>query len=269
MGEIMRICSLSSGSKGNAIFVESEKTKLLVDCGHSGKFIELLLNSIGEEAKNLNAIFVTHEHVDHIKGVGVLSRRYNLPIIANEKTWIAMKPMIGKIEAKNIMAFKSNTFFSFRDLDVHAISTHHDAVDPVAYIFYQKNQKISIMTDTGIVTPVMADAIRGSNVYLLEANHDVDMLLKGPYPYSLKQRILSEHGHLSNEMAKYTLEDVLEGKNEKIILGHLSDENNLEELAFSDVNKHLIDLGLDVGKDVELGVAPKLQADRIIDLKEI
>lgn len=262
----MKICSLSSGSKGNAIFVQSKKSKFLIDCGLSGKAVELLLNSIGENAKDIDGIFVTHEHVDHIKGVGILSRRYDIPILANEKTWLAMRGQIGNIAPKNIMVFKSNTFFSFRDVDVHAISTFHDAVDPVSFIFYQKDKKISIMTDTGIVTDQMKAAIRGSNVFLLEANHDLDMLKNGPYPYHLKQRILSDFGHLSNDSSKEVLEDVLTGIEETVILGHLSDENNLEELAFNEVNNHLSSLGLIMERDVKLRIAPKLRADTIIDL---
>lgn len=265
----MKICSLSSGSKGNAIYVESEKSKVLVDCGHSGKFLELLMQSIGEDASELNGIFVTHEHLDHIKGVGVLSRRYDLPILANEKTWMAMGPVIGKIDPKNIFVFKTNSFFSFRDLDVHAINTFHDAADPVAFIFYQKNQKISIMTDTGIVTEPMKDAIRGSNAYLLEANHDIGMLKNGPYPYNLKQRILSDFGHLSNDSSKVILEDILKGNAETVILGHLSDENNLEELAFNEIYSHLKGLGAEIGKDIYLRVAPKLKADIVTDLGDL
>lgn len=262
----MKICTLSSGSNGNATFIQSDKSKLLVDCGHTGKAIELLLNSIGEEARELNGILVTHEHIDHIKGVGVLSRRYDLPILANEKTWLAMKNTIGNIAPKNIMVFKSNTFFSFRDLDIHVISTFHDAKDPVAFIFYQKNKKITVMTDTGIVTHQMKEAIRGSNAYLIEANHDIRMLIDGPYPQALKNRILSDHGHLSNESSKLVLEDVLTGMDETVILGHLSNENNLEELAFKEVHDHLQDLGLIMDRDVKLRVAPKLNADTIIDL---
>lgn len=262
----MKICSLSSGSKGNAIFVQSKKSRFLIDCGLSGKAIELLLNSIGENAKDLNGIFVTHEHIDHIKGVGILSRRYDLPILANEKTWMAMRGLIGKIDPKNIMVFKSNTFFSYRDVDIHAISTFHDAVDPVAFIFYQKDKKISIMTDTGIVTDQMKEAIKGSNAFLLEANHDLEMLKNGPYPYHLKQRILSDFGHLSNDSSKEVLEDVLTGMEETVILGHLSDENNLEDLAFQEVHDHLSSLGLIMDRDVELRIAPKLRADKLIDL---
>lgn len=261
----MKICSLSSGSKGNSIYVESQKSKFLIDCGLSGKSIELLLASIGENAKDINAIFVTHEHLDHIKGVGVLSRRYDIPILANEKTWLAMRTCIGKINPKNIIVFKSNTFFSFRDVDVHAVSTFHDAKDPVSFIFYQKNKKISIMTDTGMVTDYMKAAIKGSNVFLLEANHDIEMLKNGPYPIHLKKRILSDFGHLSNDSSKLVLQDVLSGTNETVILGHLSDENNLEKLAFEEVNNHLSSLGIIMNKDVKLRVAPKLKADIIID----
>ncbi|MDO5026789.1 MAG: MBL fold metallo-hydrolase [Tissierellia bacterium] len=262
----MKICSLSSGSKGNAIFVQSNKSKFLIDCGLSGKALELLLNSIGENPRDLNAIFVTHEHIDHIKGVGVLSRRYDLPILANEKTWLAMRGTIGTIAPKNIIVFKSNTFFSFRDVDVHAISTYHDAADPVSFIFYQKDKKITIMTDTGIVTDQMKSAIKGSKVLLLEANHDLEMLKNGPYPYHLKQRILSDFGHLSNDTSKQVLEDVLTGVDETVILGHLSDENNLEDLAFKEVHDHLSSLGLIMDRDVKLRVAPKLRADNLIDL---
>lgn len=262
----MRICSLSSGSKGNSIFVQSNKSKILVDCGHSGKMIELLLNSIGEKMSEIDAIFVTHEHSDHIKGVGVLSRRYDIPIIANEKTWIAMKRSIGEIAPKNILVFKTNTFFTYRDMDIHAISTFHDAQDPVAFIFYQKNQKISILTDTGIVSDNMKDAIRGSNIYLIEANHDIEMLKNGSYSPSLKRRILSDYGHLSNDLTKHTLEEILQGNGEAVILGHLSEENNLDYLAFSDVQNHLEDIGLDTNKDISLRVAPKLKADIITDL---
>lgn len=262
----MRICSLSSGSKGNSIFVQSNKSKILVDCGHSGKMIELLLNSIGEDMKDIDAIFVTHEHSDHIKGVGILSRRYDIPIIANEKTWMAMKNSLGKINPKNVLVFKTNTFFTFRDMDVHAISTYHDAIDPVSFIFYQKDQKISILTDTGIVTDEIKDAIRGSSAYLIEANHDIEMLKNGRYSPSLKRRILSDYGHMSNDLTKIVLEDILQGLNETVILGHLSEENNLDTLAFNEVSKHLVSKGMILDKDVNLRVAPKTKADILTDL---
>ncbi len=262
----MKICSLSSGSKGNSVFLETDKSKILIDAGHSGKQIEILMNLIGESAGDLDAIFVTHEHMDHIKGVGVLSRRYDLPILANEKTWLAMRKTIGNIEPKNIFVFKSNTFFSFRDVDVHAFSTHHDAADPVAYVFYQDRQKITVLTDTGVVTQDMKDNIMDSNIYYIEANHDIDMLKNGPYPRYLKDRILSNHGHISNEVSKDVLADLVKAREEKIILAHLSDENNLDQLAYETVDSNLSGLGIDTAKDIEIVTAPKLRPSKIFDI---
>lgn len=262
----MRICSLSSGSKGNSVFLETDKSKILIDAGHSGKQIEILMKLIGQEAKELDGIFVTHEHTDHIKGVGVLSRRYDLPIIANEKTWLAMRRNIGNIEPKNILVFKSNTFFSFRDFDVHAFSTHHDAADPVAYVFYQDKQKVTVLTDTGVITQDMKDTIMDSNIYYIEANHDIEMLKNGPYPRHLKDRILSSHGHISNEVSKDILADLIKARDEKIILAHLSEENNLDEIAYSTVEDHLSQLGIDTKKEIELITAPKLKPSKIFDI---
>ncbi|MGF0040259.1 MBL fold metallo-hydrolase [Peptoniphilaceae bacterium SGI.131] len=262
----MKICSLTSGSNGNCIYVESNKSKVLVDCGNTGKLTCELLSRIGVNPGDLNAIFVTHEHLDHIKGVGIMSRKYDLPIIANEKTWIAMKDTIGKIDPKNIFIFKSNTFFSFRDMDIQAISTFHDAVDPVFYIFHQNKQKITILTDTGTVTDSMIESIKGSGAYLIEANHDVEMLKNGPYPFLLKKRILSDYGHLSNDLSSDILSRIVRGRSEIILLGHLSRENNTEELAFREADSKLRALGLDIGKDVRLGIAHKDRVSGLIDI---
>ncbi|MDO4777981.1 MAG: MBL fold metallo-hydrolase [Tissierellia bacterium] len=262
----MKICSLTSGSTGNCIFVESDKSKILVDCGNSGKLTVELLNFIGVKAEEIDAIFVTHEHIDHIKGVGIMSRKFDIPIIANEKTWLAMKPLIGKIDPKNIIVFKTNTYFTFRDLDVHAVNTFHDAIDPVFFIFYQKQQKISILTDTGIVSDSIIDSIKSSDVYFLESNHDIDMLKNGPYPLHLKHRILSDYGHLSNGVATQIISKLLTGKRESVILGHLSEENNTEIKAFTEMHSNFNKLGISTGKDVILRVAPKKKPDIITDL---
>lgn len=262
----MKICSLTSGSNGNCIYIESNKSKVLVDCGNTGKLTVELLSQIGINPCDLNAIFVTHEHLDHIKGVGVMSRKYDLPIIANEKTWIAMKPVIGKIDPKNIFVFKSNTFFSFRDMDIQAVSTFHDAVDPVFYIFHQNKQKITILTDTGTVTDSMVDAIKGSRAYLIEANHDIEMLKGGPYPLLLKKRILSDYGHLSNDLSSDILSRIVRGKSELILLGHLSRENNTEELALREAKFKLRASGLDTDRDVRLRIAHKDRISGLIDL---
>lgn len=265
----MKICTLSSGSSGNAIYIESEKSKILLDCGLTGKLVETLLISIGVNPSELNAIFVTHEHVDHIKGVGVMSRKYDLPILANEKTWIAMKNKIGNINPKNINVFKSNTFFTFRDLDVQNISTFHDAADPVFFIFYQKGQKISVLTDTGIVSQTMIDSVRNSDVIILESNHDLSMLDNGPYPINLKYRIKGEYGHLSNDTSAEIMKNIIKAGGEKIILGHLSTTNNTEILAYDSMRENLESVGINVDKDIYLGVAQEYKAGRVIDLGDI
>lgn len=262
----MKICTLSSGSTGNSIFVQSDSSKILIDCGLTGKLAVSLLNSINVKPEELDAIFVTHEHSDHIKGIGVLSRKYDIPILANEKTWMAMRGSIGKIDPKNIFVFKSNSFFTFRDMDVQNISTYHDAIDPVFFIFYQREQKISILTDTGIITNHMIDSIRNSDVLVLESNHDLDMLKTGPYPYHLKQRILGEHGHLSNDTSADIMKEIVRGNGEKLILGHLSKTNNTEFVAFDSMKNNLENLGLNVNNDIILDVAKEYQAGKVNDL---
>ncbi|MFM1539193.1 serpin family protein [Helcococcus bovis] len=263
---MMKLCTLSSGSTGNSIFVQSDKSKILIDCGLTGKLAVELLQSIGEKPEDLNAIFVTHEHIDHIKGVGILSRKYDIPILANEKTWIAMKDKIGKIDPKNINVFKSNTFFTFRDLDVQVVSTFHDAVDPVFFIFYQNNQKISILTDTGITSQLIVDSIRDSNILLLESNHDIEMLENGPYPIDLKYRIKGEYGHLSNDLASSIMKDIVNANGEKLILGHLSKTNNTPKTALESMKNELENIGIDVNKDIEIEVAEEFKSGKIIDL---
>lgn len=262
----MRILTLSSGSSGNCIYIESDKSKILVDCGLTGKLALDLMKISNINPKELNGIFVTHEHIDHVKGVGVLSRKFDIPVFANEKTWLAMQKKIGKIDLKNINVFKSNTFFSFRDLDIHNLSTYHDADDPVFYIFYQKNQKISILTDTGTFSSNMIDAIRDSDILLLESNYDLEMLENGPYTYDLKQRIKSDHGHLSNTMAIEVISNIVNGKGEHLILGHLSKNNNTQEIVRDNIEKFFFSKNLEIDKDIKFSIAKEFQPSKIIDL---
>ncbi|HHX70666.1 MAG: MBL fold metallo-hydrolase [Miniphocaeibacter sp.] len=251
----IKFCSLSSGSSGNAMYVETEKTRLLIDAGFSGKQLEKLLMNANVLPDSIDAILITHEHTDHIKGAGVLSRRYNIPILANEKTWLAMLKKVGKIKEENLIVFKNDIDFSLRDIDIHPFSTYHDSANSCGYIINKDNKKITILTDTGIVNERMKNLIAGSDIYLIEANHDVEMLKNGSYPYSLKQRIASVKGHLSNEDCAFTLGEILTGNQEKVVLAHLSEENNTEELAFSTVDKYLQSLGLDTKRDINLTLA--------------
>ncbi len=253
----LKFCSLSSGSSGNALYIESNKTKILVDAGFSGKTIEKLLLDANILPETLDAILITHEHSDHVKGAGVLSRRYNIPILANEETWLAMLKKVGKIDDKNIIVFKNDIDFTLRDLDIHPFSTYHDSANSCGFVLNKNNKKISILTDTGIINERMKKTISGSDIYLLEANHDINMLKNGSYSYNLKKRILSVRGHLSNEDCAYTLGELLTGKQEQVILAHLSEENNTEALAYNTVNHYLTGLGLDTTRDINLTLASR------------
>jgi len=248
----IRFCSLASGSSGNCQYIETDRVRLLVDAGLSGKRIQESLISIEVDPSTINGILVTHEHKDHIHGVGVLSRRFNIPIYTNEKTWECMKTEIGEINEKNIIIFDTDKIFEIQDLNIHPFQLSHDAIEPVGYSFYHKNIKISLVTDTGYVSEKVKENIRNSQLLLIESNHDVEMLKVGKYPWYLKKRILSEKGHLSNEDAGKLLAEVLYGKNECILLGHLSKENNFPELAYQTVANILTEKGLDVVKDINL-----------------
>ncbi len=251
----VKFCSLSSGSSGNCQYLETSNAKILVDSGFSGKKTEELLKSIDIDPGDLDGIFVTHEHIDHTRGVGVLSRRYDLPIYANKNTWLGMEDKIGNIKDKNIKIFTTERFFEFKDLDIYPLSTFHDANEPVGYILFHGDIKISIVTDTGIINDKMVEKIKDSNLYFIESNHDEYMLKEGLYPLHLKRRILSPYGHLSNEDAGGVLADVLRGRGEKVILGHLSKDNNIPELAMDTVTNILTNRGLDVKNDIDLGLS--------------
>lgn len=257
---------LSSGSSGNCLFIEYKGSKILVDAGFSARRIENLLKEVGKDANDLDAIFLTHEHADHTKGAGTLSRRYNIPIFANGGTWKGIEKSVGKVKDENIRVFNSDKFLSFGSMDIMPIKTHHDANEPVGYILYLGNQKITILTDTGIVDENMAYEIKGSDIYYMEANHDLEALKRGPYPYPLKLRVMSNMGHLSNDQSAEVLADALEGKEEKVFLGHLSETNNTPELSRLTVDNYLTSLGLDTKKDILLEVADRYAPSGIVEL---
>lgn len=267
-GKCMKIkfCSLSSGSSGNCQYIETENAKILVDGGFSGKRMEALLSSIGVSASSLDGIFITHEHIDHVRGVGVFSRRYDLPIYANANTWIGMEKTIGEIKEKNIKVFTSGEYLNIRDITVQPINIFHDALEPVGYIFLYNNTKISIITDTGMVNDNIKSKIKGSNLYLMESNHDLTMLKEGSYPWPLKQRILSTKGHLSNDDAGRVLGDVLSGNGEIILLGHLSQDNNLPELAYETVKKLILEQGIDANRDIVLDLTYRDKVTKVYNI---
>lgn len=240
----MRFCSIASGSSGNCIYVGTEDTHLLVDAGISGKRIEQGLNELELSTKDMDGILVTHEHVDHVKGLGVLARKYGIPIYATAPTIEEVKYMssLGEIPEELFHPICADERFSLGDIQVSPMHISHDAADPVAYRLDCGDKSAAVVTDLGIYDDYIVDKIQNLDVLLLEANHDIHMLEVGAYPYPLKQRILGEKGHLSNELSGKLLCQVLGDQTKAVFLGHLSKENNYEELAYATV-KLEIDLG--------------------------
>ena len=252
---MINFCTLFSGSSGNCVFISDQKTKILIDAGRSGKDIETTLQKIGNRADEINAILVTHEHTDHTKGIGVLSRRHNIPIYANRNTWDAMKGTIGKVNEENVRCFSTGEEFEIGNIGVKAFDIPHDAVEPVAYNFYIGSKKVTSATDIGHIDEKLVDNLKNSEILLIESNHDVEMVKVSGYPYYLKQRILGDRGHLSNETTGKLLCDLIKHGVNKVLLGHLSRENNFPELAYKAVSNILESKGIKVGKDIKLEVA--------------
>lgn len=251
----IKFCSLSSGSSGNCQYIETEKARILIDAGFSGKKVEALLGSIDVDPSTIDGILVTHEHIDHTSGVGVLSRRYDIPIYANANTWLGMNPTIKTIKEKNTKIFTTNGNFDIKDIGIHPISVFHDALEPVGYVIFHGKYKLSIITDTGRINDTIRNEIKDSNLYFMESNHDVQMLSQGSYPLHLKKRIMSTHGHLSNDDAGLIMGDVLSGNGEIVLLGHLSQDNNIPELAYETVRKGIISQGIDADNDITLNIS--------------
>ena len=251
----MDILSLRSGSRGNASLVSSGNTKLLVDCGVSGKSVTSALADVDVYPEDISAIAVTHEHIDHIAGIGVMMRRYHIPVWANAATWTAMESQVGKIDKSLVNIFDNDSSFEIGEIGVKPFSIPHDAADPVGYSFMCGDEKVAVATDIGELKKDLFEAIRGSKTVLLESNHDVNMLEIGKYPPQLKRRIRGKLGHLSNDDAGRAAEFLVRLGTERIILGHLSEENNYPELARQTVICVLNDAGIKCGRDVLLGVA--------------
>ncbi|MGI6006177.1 MAG: MBL fold metallo-hydrolase [Ruminococcus sp.] len=233
----MKLCSIASGSSGNCIFAGSEETSLLVDVGISGKRIEFGLNEIDRTTADIDGILITHEHSDHIKGLGVVSRKYKIPIYATAGTIKAILEMgtLGKMPEGLFREIREDEPCRIKDITVHPFSISHDAAQPVGYRMESGGKKIGIATDMGQYNEYIIENLTGLDGLLLEANHDVNMLQVGSYPYYLKQRILGNRGHLSNESAGQLLCRLLHDQMKKVLLGHLSRENNYEALAFETV----------------------------------
>ena len=233
----MRLVSIASGSSGNCIYVGSDTTHLLVDVGISNKKTEAGLNAIELSCRDLDGILITHEHSDHIQGLGVISRKFGIPVYATKGTinGIMQSKSLGEFDYGLLHEIEAGGTFDLKDITVSNMAVSHDANEPVAYRFCCNGKKIAVATDMGFYDDSIVDSLLGMDAILLEANHDVNMLQVGPYPYLLKQRILGNRGHLSNETSGRLLARILHDNMKTVVLGHLSKENNLPELAYETV----------------------------------
>lgn len=265
-GDNMRACTLASGSSGNTTYIEGGEASVLVDAGLSGKAITTQLESLNINPSSLQGVLVTHEHSDHIKGVGVLARKYGLQVYATEKTWDEINPVIGKVPPYNQCVLEQGRALEIGDLKIEHFKSSHDAVDSVGFCFYSDDTKVGVSTDTGVLTNNARKSLMESDLLVFEANHDLHMLRNGRYPGALKKRISSDKGHLSNTAAGHCLSSLIGGKTKGIILAHLSRENNLPELAYSTVAAILEEAGLSLDGELALEVAPRCQAGTLWQL---
>lgn len=234
---MLEICSIASGSSGNCICVGSDNTHVLIDAGISGKRIESGLNEFELKASEIQGLLITHEHIDHIAGLGVLARRYGIPMYTTEgtKNAILHTKSVGKVDESLFHVVTPGEVFQIGDLTLKPIHISHDAADPVAYRITNDDKSVAVITDLGTYDQSIIDELQQLDALLLEANHDVKMLQMGSYPYPLKQRILGNRGHLSNESSGQLLCQILHDNFKGVMLGHLSKENNYEKLAYEAV----------------------------------
>jgi phosphoribosyl 1,2-cyclic phosphodiesterase len=240
----IRFTILSSGSTGNCTLIEHGDRRVLLDAGLSAKRMEQLLTERGVSPEGISCILVTHEHSDHVRGLGAMARKYKLPVYANMNTWNALDRAVGDLHDDQRKSFKTGDLLSFGDLTVESFPISHDAAEPVAYNFQVGNVKLSIATDVGYMSPVVREKTRDADVLVLESNHDVQMLRIGKYPWNVKRRILSDVGHLSNEAAGEALCELISERTKRVYLAHLSRDHNQLDLAKLTVNSILCESGV-------------------------
>jgi phosphoribosyl 1,2-cyclic phosphodiesterase len=242
---MLNFCSLYSGSSGNSLFVQSDNAKVLIDCGVSSKKIEEALNSMEVDASSIDAILVTHEHSDHVKGLATFSSKFDIPVFSTIETFDNMEKITSKIRTNNLNYFKIDEKFCIGDLEILPFSIPHDAANPCGFNIFNKDKKISIATDIGHMNSAILKKLEGSSFLLLESNYDTEVLKCCSYPFSLKSRISGPTGHLSNDIAGKTITYLLKNGLKTAMLGHLSKESNLPELAYHTTINEILSNGID------------------------
>jgi len=260
-GAFLQFCTLFSGSSGNVVYLASERGGVLVDCGMSGKQTLAAMERASIDPASVHAILITHEHSDHVKGVGVMSRRLGVPVYATGGTWEGMAASVGDLPAAHRVTVAAGESFFLDDLEVVPFSIPHDANDPVGYRFFTGRHSVAVATDLGYFSQTVCDAVTGAEIILLESNHDPELLKKNPhYPARLKSRILGKKGHLSNDAGADAAVRLAQCGTRHLLLGHLSEENNTPDMAYRVSHAALTAAGADVGRDVTLHVAARYQA---------
>lgn len=249
--------SLRSGSSGNATFVRTESARLVVDLGLNGKRFAMALEEFDEDPNQIDAILLTHEHIDHISGIGVVMRRHRIPLYTTLSTFNKAEAQLGKIDYDLVHLIVPSNPFTVRDTEIMAFPTSHDAVDPVGFRISSRHGDVGVMTDTGEFDHYARENLKGCKVVFLESNYDQDMLWNGDYPYPLKVRIDGRSGHLSNYEAGQAACFLLENGTEALALSHLSQENNLPDLALQTVSEALQEIGAKPDVDVRVRVSER------------
>lgn len=251
----LRTSALRSGSSGNSILVSTDQSSVLVDAGITGKGLANALKDLDESPDKLKGILITHEHSDHISGLGVILRRFKIPFFINKKTLKKVLPELGNFDPDLIRIIRADETFQVDDLEIMAFPISHDAAAPVGYTISSELGSIGVCTDLGCTDEGVYKALADSKLCYLEANYDQELLRMGSYPLKLKERIASHHGHLSNDESGIACIRLLEQGTEKIILSHLSQENNFPHLALLTVNDALTEAGAKEGLDYRLTAA--------------
>ena len=227
----MQVSVLSSGSKGNTTYIESKNAKILIDVGNTAKYIKEKLEDIGVEPEELDAVLITHTHIDHIKGLKVFEKKYNIPVYLTD----IMLKSLDFIDKYVLL----DDEFDIKDIHINSIKTSHDAPDSRGYVLSSENKSVVYITDTGYINKKYFDILKNRNLYIMESNHDVEMLTNGKYPFNIRQRILSDKGHLSNYDSSKYLSSFIGDNTHYILLAHLSQDNNTEELAYETLENRL------------------------------
>lgn len=259
----LALCPLFSGSSGNCVYLSLGGARLLVDAGVACSRIEASLRELGADLERIDAVLVTHDHVDHVRGLAVLCRRYGLPVYANEGTWNAILAHEANFPRRCMRTFLTGEEFSVGQVSVRPFPIPHDAAEPVGFVFSCGGLRCAVATDIGRVEDGWLSAVEGAQALVIEANHDVDMVRRGPYPQRLKRRILGANGHLCNEDCALALQQLAKKGAKAVFLSHLSADNNLPELAYNTVCEALARAGYEPGRDVRVMVSRR---DRVSDL---